>query len=238
MKIALIGYGKMGREIETVARERNHTIAMVIDVNNQNDLRPENLRKTDVAIEFTTPASAPENLRRCFEAGVPVVCGTTGWMDAWNTVADACRRTDGGLFYASNYSLGVNILFYLNRQLARIMNRFSQYDVHIEEVHHTAKIDKPSGTAITLANDIIKEFAAKKRWELDGASTPESIMIRAVRKENVPGIHSITWDSENDILQLYHSAKSRRGFALGAVLAAEFMQGKKGIYGMNDLLQF
>jgi 4-hydroxy-tetrahydrodipicolinate reductase len=158
-------------------------------------------------------------------------------MDAWNTVADACKRTNGGLFYASNFSLGVNILFYLNKQLARIMNRFNQYDVRIEEIHHTAKIDKPSGTAITLANDIIREFKAKKRWELDGASTPQSIMIQAVRKENIPGIHTVTWDSENDILQLHHSAKSRRGFALGAILAAEFMSGKKGIYGMNDLLQ-
>lgn len=238
MNLALIGYGKMGREIEGIARQRNHSVVLIIDVNNQHELKPENLRKADVAIEFTTPASAPANLRLCFEAGVPVVCGTTGWMDAWNTVVDACRRTEGGLFYASNFSLGVNILFFLNRKLAQIMNQFPQYDVQIEEIHHTTKLDKPSGTAITLANDIIKEYKNKKRWELDSRSSDESILIQAVRKENVPGVHTITWESEVDKLQLYHSAKSRKGFALGAVLAAEFMAGKKGVFSMNDLLHF
>jgi len=238
MKLALIGYGKMGKEIEKVALERGHTIALIIDMDNPNDFVPEKLKTADVAVEFTTPSAAVKNIKKCFAASLPVVCGTTGWYDQIQMVSEECKRQHGTLFYASNFSLGMNILFHLNRVLAHIMDGLPQYDVRIEEVHHTTKLDKPSGTAISLANDLIRNIERKKKWELDTASTPESIKIEAFRRENVPGDHTIIWDSEIDTLTLSHSAKSRKGLALGAILAAEFLKDKKGIYGMQDLLQF
>ncbi len=238
MKIALIGYGKMGKEIEQIALERNHSFPLIIDIINQHDFTVENLQKADVAIEFSKPETAVENIRKCFGAKVPVVCGTTGWLEYFEDIKAECSKSKTGFFYASNYSLGVNLFFKLNEQLAKMMNNFPQYNVEMEEVHHTQKLDAPSGTAISLANDILKEIDRKKHWQLDGQDNAEALRITAVRRDNVPGIHTIKYDSPVDYIEMTHSAKSRKGFALGAVIAAEFMTGKTGIYSMNDLMKF
>jgi 4-hydroxy-tetrahydrodipicolinate reductase len=237
MKIALLGYGKMGREIEKIALQRNHTIALKIDIDNQQDNNVENLRKADVAIDFSTPASAFANILKCFEANVPVVCGTTGWTDKIGEVEDLCRQKNQSFFWASNYSLGVNLFFALNKYLAGLMNNVDGYNVSIEEIHHIHKLDAPSGTAITLANGIIDTYAGKKKWELEKESDPGTLKITAVREDEVPGTHTITWDSPVDQIQIRHEAKSRQGFALGAVLAAEFVKDKKGVFSMKDLIK-
>lgn len=238
MRIAIIGYGKMGKEIEKILVERNHTISVIIDIQNQDDFIKLKTTNTEVAIEFSGPESAYQNILRCLELNIPVVSGSTGWIDKFEETADLFRNKGGTFFYSSNYSIGANILFKLNRELAHIMNALPAYDVEIEEIHHTTKLDKPSGTAISLANGIIKELDRKKKWELDSISNQESIKITALRKENVPGIHTVTYESDIDILKIHHSAKGRRGLALGAVMAAEFIAGKKGVFGMNDLLKF
>jgi len=238
MNIALLGYGKMGKEIESFALQRGHQITLIIDINNQADLNPENLKKADVAIDFTTPHSAVPNILCCFQAGIPVICGTTGWQDQLGTIEKACREQDGSLFYTSNFSLGVNILFHLNKVLAGLLKNNDQYNVSIEEIHHTTKLDKPSGTAISLAKDILSIYPRKNNWELDRESSPESIRIDALRQVNVPGTHTVKWESDIDIIHLHHSAKNRKGLALGAVLAAEFLSGKKGIFTMKNLLGF
>lgn len=237
MNIALIGYGKMGKEIEQIALERHHNIPLIIDINNVSDLNAENLKKADVAIEFSRPETVVNNIRACFAAGTPVVCGTTGWLEHYDAIKNECLTGGKGFFYASNYSLGVNIFFKLNQYLARIMNNFPQYEVEMEEVHHTQKLDAPSGTAISLANDIIKEIDRKGHWHLDGKDNDSALKIAAVRRDPVPGIHTITYDSQVDYISMTHSAKSRKGFALGAVLAAEFMKGKTGVFSMDDLLK-
>lgn len=238
MKIALIGYGKMGREIEQIALERNHTTPLIIDITNQQDFNNENLRNVDVAIEFSKPDTAVENIRRCFEANVPVICGTTGWLENFGIIKEECIKTGNGLFYASNYSLGVNIFFNLNQQLAKIMNNYPQYNVEMEEVHHIQKLDAPSGTAISLANDILKEIDRKNHWLLDEKDNEEALKITAVRRDTVPGIHTIKYESAVDCIEITHNAKNRKGLALGALIAAEFMVGKKGVYSMKDLLKF
>ncbi|HEY4788839.1 MAG TPA: 4-hydroxy-tetrahydrodipicolinate reductase [Bacteroidales bacterium] len=238
MNIALIGYGKMGKEIEQIALERHHTISLIIDINNAQDLTADNLKKVDVAIEFSRPETAVNNIRSCFSAGIPVVCGTTGWLDHFDTVKKECNAGNNAFFYASNYSLGVNIFFKINQFLAKIMNNFPQYEVEMEEVHHTQKLDAPSGTAITLVKDIIKEINRKDHWQLDGQDNSSAIKITAVRRDPVPGIHTVKYDSQVDYIEMTHSAKSRKGFALGAVLAAEFIKGKKGVFSMDDLLKF
>lgn len=237
MNIALIGYGKMGKEIEQIALERHHNIPLIIDINNVSDLNAENLKKADVAIEFSRPETVVNNIRACFAAGTPVVCGTTGWLEHYDAIKNECLTGGKGFFYASNYSLGVNIFFKLNQYLARIMNNFPQYEVEMEEVHHTQKLDTPSGTAISLANDIIKEIDRKDHWHLNGKDNDSALKIAAVRRDPVPGIHTITYDSQVDYISMTHSAKSRKGFALGAVLAAEFMKGKTGVFSMDDLLK-
>ena len=237
MKIALLGYGKMGKEIEKISIERNHKIELIIDINNPQDLTVENIRKTDVAIDFSVPAVAYKNIITCFEANVPVVSGTTGWLEKWDEVVKICKEKNQTFFYASNYSLGVNVFFHINRRLAQIMNSFDNYNVMIEEIHHTHKLDAPSGTAITLAKDIISEMDRKNTWELNSESTNESIKIKAVREGEVPGTHIITYDSDIDYLEIKHVAKSRKGFVLGAVIAAEFIHDKKGIFSMDDLLK-
>lgn len=237
MNIALIGYGKMGKEIEQIALERHHNIPLIIDINNVSDLNAENLKKADVAIEFSRPETVVNNIRACFAAGTPVVCGTTGWLEHYDAIKNECLTGGKGFFYASNYSLGVNIFFKLNQYLARIMNNFPQYEVEMEEVHHTQKLDAPSGTAISLAKDIIKEIDRKDHWHLDGKDNDSALKIAAVRRDPVPGIHTITYDSQVDYISMTHSAKSRKGFALGAVLAAEFMKGKTGVFSMDDLLK-
>ena len=238
MKIALIGYGKMGKTIEQIARQRGHQIVSIIDINNTADFDSEAFRSADVAIEFTTPATALGNYMRCFEANVPVVSGTTGWLSHLDEVKAKCEQEGKTFFYASNFSVGVNIFFALNRYLAKIMNGFPAYDVRMTEVHHIHKLDAPSGTAITLAEGILENVERKERWTLETAEQPTDLPIHAIREGEVPGIHEIIYESEADTISIKHDAKSRAGFALGAVIAAEFTAGKKGFLGMNDLFHF
>lgn len=238
MNIAIIGYGKMGKEIESIAVERNHNIKLIVDKHNFNELTTYNLKEIDVAIEFTTPDSAYNNYINCFEANIPVVSGTTGWLDKYDELKEYCLKNDKTFFYASNFSLGVNILFEINRKLAQIMNGLDQYSIEIEEIHHTEKLDAPSGTAISLANDIIKNVERKKNWVKELGSSNSDLIIKSLRKVNIPGTHTIKYESDVDTIILEHSAKSRRGFALGAILAAEFTFGKKGFLTMNDMLNF
>lgn len=237
MKIALIGYGKMGKEIEQILIARGHTIPLIIDLNNTNDLDAAHLQKVDVAIEFTTPSTAYGNVVKCLEVGVPVVCGTTAWLDKLPEVEQLCKEKNGAFFYASNYSIGVNIFFEINRRLAQLMNRFGEYDVTIEETHHTQKKDAPSGTAVTLAEGVLENLDRKQKWVCGTTTVPEELEVVAIRRSVVPGTHTVTYESDVDALSITHMAKSRRGFALGAVLAAEFLHGKTGIFSMKDLMQ-
>ncbi|MFW6248588.1 MAG: 4-hydroxy-tetrahydrodipicolinate reductase [Bacteroidota bacterium] len=237
MNIVIIGYGKMGQEIEKIARERGHQIPLIIDIENQNDLNEKNLAEIDVAIEFTIPENAIPNYQRCFEGKTPVVSGTTGWLDRFNEVKDMCLTNDQSFFYAPNFSLGVNIFFKLNQYLAGIMNHFKDYEVDLTEVHHTQKLDAPSGTAIKLAEDLIEKIERKDNWVLENPGQKENINIVAERKDKVPGIHTIHYESDIDEISITHSAKSRKGFAMGSVLAAEFLARQSpGIYNMDDLL--
>lgn len=238
MKIALIGYGKMGKTIEQIARNRGHEIVAIIDITNHEDIRSEAFKNADVAIEFTTPATAFANYQACFEADVPVVSGTTGWLDRLEEVKEICEKEGKTFFYASNFSIGVNIFFALNKYLARIMNRFPSYDVRMTETHHIHKLDAPSGTAITLAEGILENIDRKERWTLETAGQPSDLPIHAVREGEIPGIHEVVYESDVDFISIKHDAKSRAGFALGAVIAAEFTAGKKGFLGMNDLFKF
>ncbi len=236
MKIALIGYGKMGKTIEEIAKERGHEIVLTIDINNQHELTVENLKKADVAIEFTIPASAISNYNLCFESGIPVVSGTTGWLDNKEEVLAKMNELNGTFFYASNFSVGVNLFFVLNKKLAGLMQKHSEYDIKMEEVHHTQKLDAPSGTAISLAEDLFDVNPAKNSWTLDSPTSSEEMQITAIREGQVPGIHRIKYESDIDYIEIEHSAKNRLGFATGAVLAAEFSFGKKGLLSMNELL--
>ncbi len=230
MKVAIIGYGKMGHEIEKVLLERGHEVALRIDVENRDrDMVPERFEDIDVAIEFTSPATAYDNIRQCLLMGVPVLSGSTGWLEHKAEVDALCRQQGGACFYSSNYSLGVNVLFRLNRWLAKVMAPMEQYDVKIEETHHIHKLDAPSGTAATLA----EEMAVASK----GHKVVAKEDIISYREGEVPGIHTITYDSEEDTLTVSHSAKSRRGLALGAVLAAEWLLGRKGVFSMDDFLQ-
>ena len=238
MKIALIGYGKMGKEIEQIALERRHTISLIIDINNLNEFTAENLKKADVAIEFSKPETAVGNIRTCFAAGIPIVSGTTGWLEHFDDIKNECTSGGKTLFYASNYSLGVNIFFKVNQFLGKVMNNFPQYEVEVEEIHHVTKLDAPSGTAISLANDLLKAIERKKRWQLNGQDNAEALKITAIRRDTVPGTHTIKYDSSVDYIEMIHSAKSRKGLALGAIIAAEFIAGKKGCFSMDDLLRF
>ena len=237
MTIALIGYGKMGKEIEQILIARGHTIPLIIDLNNTNDLDAAHLKEIDVAIEFTTPSTAYGNVVKCLEAGIPVVCGTTAWLDKLPQVDQLCKDKTGAFFYASNYSIGVNIFFEINRRLAQLMNRFGEYDVTIEETHHTQKKDAPSGTAVTLAEGILENLDRKQKWVCGTTTVPEELEVVAIRRSVVPGTHTVTYESDVDSLSITHMAKSRRGFALGAVLAAEFLYGKTGIFSMKDLMK-
>jgi 4-hydroxy-tetrahydrodipicolinate reductase len=237
MKIALIGYGKMGKEIEQISLGRGHTVVLKIDIDNQHDLTVDNLSKADVAIEFTTPATAIRNYRICFKAGVPVVSGTTGWLEQKPLIEKECLASNGCFFYASNFSLGVNLFFELNKVLSRMMKPFQQYDVAMTEIHHTQKLDAPSGTAITLAEGILSENGSKKSWTIESPKSNEELYIQPVRKDPYPGLHTVKYDSEVDYIEITHNAYSRKGFALGAVLAAEFCPGKNGIFNMSDLLK-
>ena len=236
MKAVIIGYGKMGREIERILAERGHEVTLIVDQDNASDLTAENLARADVAIEFTTPATAYGNIRKCLECGAAVVSGTTGWTERLPELQELCRRSGGAMFYASNYSLGVNLMFRLNRELARLMNRFPQYEVSIEETHHTEKKDSPSGTAATLADDIIERMDRKSGWVNEATDDPAPIGTRSYRVGMTPGDHSVTYTSEDDVLEIRHSIKNRRTLALGAVVAAEFLCGKSGVFTMDDLI--
>jgi 4-hydroxy-tetrahydrodipicolinate reductase len=237
MNIAIIGYGRMGQMIESIAMARGHEIGSTIDIGDDHLMDTENLIKHDVAIEFTGPDTAFENISRCLEAGLPVVSGSTGWTDRLDELISKCTKEKGSFLYASNFSLGVNILFHVNRLLAGIMNKHNQYDVDMTEVHHTRKLDAPSGTAISLAEDILKEVNRKNNWTIGDDEALELLKIKSVREGEVPGIHEVHYESEYDELSLRHSAKDRRGFAMGAVIAAEFLKDKLGFYTMEDLLQ-
>lgn len=250
MKTAIIGYGKMGREIEQILLERGHEVKLIIDLENRAELDAEHLAGIDVALEFTTPTTAYENLRTCIENRVPVVSGTTGWTEHLDELKALCLEKHSALFYASNYCLGVNLLFMLNRQLAAQIERLNaKYNVEIEEVHHTQKKDSPSGTAITLAEGILENLSTKKQWvnfapifdvtsiEKKKPVTEHDLIIRSVREGMVPGIHTVSYESEDDRLVLQHTIKNRRTLAMGAVIAAEFLAGKEGVYSMEDLMQ-
>jgi 4-hydroxy-tetrahydrodipicolinate reductase len=238
MNIALIGYGKMGKVIENIALKRNHNISFALNVLNANELHLINTQNTDVAIEFTQPEQAVKNITYCFQNNIPVVCGTTGWLKDWDKVVKMCQEMNATLFYASNYSLGVNIFFKLNEYLASLMNMYENYDARIVEIHHTEKKDAPSGTAITLAEGLLKMLHRKEKWEKGISNQKNVIGIESIREPDVPGTHQIFYESLEDTIEIKHTAHSRKGFALGAVLAAEFVKGKKGIYTMNDLLSF
>ena len=237
-RIALIGYGKMGQAIEKIAKERGNTISYIIDQNNMDDLSKINKDNTDSIIEFSIPSSAVSNLKKCFDSQVPVVCGTTGWLEHWDDVVSSAKAKESGFFYASNYSVGVNIFFKLNEWLAKAMNQFGQYNVLMEEIHHVHKQDEPSGTAITLAEGVTKNLDRKTDWKLYFEEQEQDIAITSKRIGEVPGTHSITYRSPIDDIEITHTAHSRQGFALGAVLAAEYMVGKNEVLGMDEMLKF
>lgn len=236
MNIALIGYGKMGKAIEAIALERGHHVPLKIDITNQQEFTAENLQKADVAIEFTGPHSAKENIVKLLAAGIPVVSGSTGWLNDWSEVENLCKQQNGCLLYASNFSVGVNIFFEVNRQLAKLMDKQQEYEVSMEEIHHTEKRDAPSGTAITLAEQIIENLGRKKIWINHQDVKQDEIAIVSQRIDPAPGTHKVKYSSAIDDIEIIHTAHSRKGFATGAVLAAEFVKGKKGIFTMKDVL--
>ncbi len=237
MRIAIIGYGKIGRAIEALGVQQGHTFPLVIDLDNSGELVDRNMKEIDVAIEFTGPASAPENIRKCIEMGVPVVSGSTGWNQRFAEIERFCIEHKGAFFYASNFSIGVNILFAMNRQLAKIMNRFPDYTVSMEEVHHIHKLDAPSGTAITLSEQIIEEQERVSNWSLQKQDDPSIMHIIAIREGEVKGRHTITHESNLDTIFLGHNAKSRDAFAVGALMAAAFLKDKVGVFSMKDMLR-
>ena len=237
LKIILIGYGRMGHEIEKAALKRGHEIVLHIDKDNQDRLTANHLQTGDVAIEFSVPDAAYNNIMTCFKAGLPVVSGTTGWLDKYYDLRKYCLENDQTFFYASNFSIGVNLFFKLNKYFAQIMNKYSNYDVSIEETHHKHKLDAPSGTAVTIAESIMQEMSRKQKWTKTENAEESEISVQSVRENEVPGIHKVSYESEFDQIDIKHSAKSREGFSLGAVMAAEFIADKKGIYSMDDLLK-
>ncbi len=246
MKIALLGYGKMGQEIEKIANSRGHQIVLTINEDNLHDLTQQNLAKADVAIEFSTPHTVLQNIEFCLQNNTPIVVGTTGWYQEFDSIKNICETTNGALFYATNFSIGVNLFFKLNEQLADLMKSHTEYDVELEEIHHTQKLDSPSGTAITIAEGIFANYPTKTKWEnyLQIAdekiktTDQESVMITSIRKDTVPGTHTVTYRSANDQIDITHTAFNRKGFAHGAVIAAEWILNKKGIFTMKDFLKF
>jgi 4-hydroxy-tetrahydrodipicolinate reductase len=236
MKIAIIGYGKMGKAIEEIALKNGHEIVLKITTENISECNTGNLQKADVAIEFTNPQSAVENLKKCIDANVPVVCGSTGWLEQWEQIENYCMIKKGCLLYASNFSVGVNIFFELNRKLAALMNNRPEYNISIQEIHHTQKKDSPSGTAITLAEGILQNNQHKEKWVLGETKHQNELGIVSQRIDPAPGTHVINYDSPIDSIEIKHTAHNRVGFASGAVLAAEFLKGKSGIYTMRDVL--
>lgn len=245
MKIALIGYGKMGKAIHEIAEERNDClgkkqfdISLIVDVNNRHSVTKEELQQVDVAIEFTSPHTAVENIQWCFDAGVPVIVGSTGWTENLDEIKEYAFKHHKSFLFAPNFSIGVNIFFEVNRYLAQIMENHDEYDVRLEEIHHAEKKDAPSGTALHAALDILKRLGRKSDWQNNDAGESEIISIISKREENVPGTHVVTYESSIDKIELTHTAHNRKGFASGALLAAEWIVGKKGAYSMEDVLGF
>ena len=248
MNIALLGYGKMGKIIEKIATDRKHNIVLKIDFYNQQELTTENLAKADVVIEFSTPGSVLGNIKHCFDAKVPVVVGTTGWYEHLHELKQQCLDGGNTLLYASNFSVGVNVFFHVNKILARIMNTYPYYDVQVEEIHHMQKLDSPSGTAITIAEGIIENLDAKKEWvnilsaegndAADDNVKNDQLLIESFRIDSVPGTHTVIYDSEVDMIEFKHTAHNRNGFALGAVLAAEWVHNKKGFFSVEEMFDF
>jgi 4-hydroxy-tetrahydrodipicolinate reductase len=236
MKIALIGYGKMGRAIEEIALERGHEIVLKVNIDNLEDNTIDNLRKADVAIEFSGPESAFENLTRCLDAGLPVVSGSTGWLSKLDSIKQKCIELNGSFLYASNYSIGVNIFFAVNERLAELMATHPQYDVTIKEIHHTQKLDAPSGTAISLAEQVLAHNKTKENWKNQVSGNPSDLLIESERIDPAPGTHHVKYESTVDTIEIIHTAHNRQGFASGAVLAAEYIAGRKGIFTMKDVL--
>jgi 4-hydroxy-tetrahydrodipicolinate reductase len=236
MKIALLGYGKMGHEIERICVKMNHEIRLIIDSEDDWEKSGTELKETDVAIDFSVPVQAVKNIYRCFDAGVPVVVGTTGWHDDMEKVKKDCQERGQSLFHSTNFSIGVHLFFDLNRHLAQLMSDQKEYEISIEETHHIHKQDAPSGTAIVLANDIIQHIGRLAKWVKENPDNPEELGIKSFRVENVPGTHKVRYESENDMIEIVHTAKNRRGFATGAVMAAEWLAGKKGYFEMKDML--
>ena len=238
MKIALIGYGRMGHVIEETAIKRGHSVSLIIDIENQGDLNANNLEGIDAAIEFSLPDAAFRNISTCLESKVPVVSGTTGWLKDYQKAAKICIDNGSSFIHSSNFSIGVNLLFMLNSELAKQMNKYRDYTVSIEEIHHTKKLDAPSGTAISLADGIEKQHQRYKGWCFENDKHENMIPVRSIREGSVPGIHTVIWNSEIDTISLKHETKNRMGLALGAVIAAEFIHNRKGVFKMSDVLGF
>lgn len=238
MNIALVGYGKMGKIIEGVAISRGHQVVAKIDIDNRHEFNKDHFANVDAAIEFTGPHSAFENVMKCLSIGTPVVCGSTGWLDRVGEVEAACKKNEGSFLYASNFSVGVNIFFEVNKHLAKLMEGHLQYDISMKEIHHTQKKDAPSGTAITLAEHILANNSQKSKWVSGEAANNQELPILSERTDPYPGWHEVAYTSPIDEIRIIHNAFSRDGFALGAVLAAEFIHGKKGIFTMKDVLGF
>jgi len=236
MKIALIGYGKMGKAIEESAMAKGHEIVLKIDISNAHEFTQSNLQKADVAIEFTGPHSAFDNIVKCIELGVPVVSGSTGWLEKWDEVKKLCDQKEGCLVYSSNYSIGVNLFFEINKQLALIMEPYNEYNVSMSELHHTEKKDAPSGTAISLAEQILERIGRKNKWVNAASASPTDLIIHSERIDPAPGTHTVSYESAIDRIDIIHTAHTRKGFASGAVLAAEFANQKKGIFTMKQVL--
>ncbi|MEI5985542.1 4-hydroxy-tetrahydrodipicolinate reductase [Sphingobacterium sp. PU5-4] len=245
MKIVLLGYGKMGQLIERFALKRGHEVVLIVDEQNRDSIELEDIEDADVAIDFSTPHAALDNISLCFEANLPIVVGTTGWYENLEEVKQITLSSDQSLLYGSNFSIGVNVFFHINKMLAKAINPYKQYDVQVEEIHHIHKLDAPSGTAITIAEGILGEVDQKKSWvnSVEGSgeeviAKPDELLIESLRIEEVPGTHTVLYSSEVDQIEFKHTAHSREGFALGAVIAAEWLQGKKGFFQVTEMFDF
>lgn len=246
MNIALIGYGKMGKEIEQIAINRGHQIGLIIDVDNHAELNETSAKQIDVAIDFSTPHSVIANIHQCLNLNVPLVIGTTGWYNELDSITTTCKEKNGSLFHSTNYSIGVNLFFEVNRHMAKLFKKYPQYQLAIEEIHHTQKLDSPSGTAITTAEGILESRPDLNNWtnqliksnQIPSSVANNELLIVSKREENVPGTHTVSYFNDVDRIDLTHTAHNRKGFAEGAVIAAEFLAGKKGIFTMKDLLGF
>ena len=236
MKIALIGYGKMGKAIEEIAVAKGHEIVLTIDMQNSHEFTQAAVQNADVAIEFTGPHSAFENVKKCIEFGIPVVSGSTGWLDNFAAIEKLCNEKKGCLIYSSNYSIGVNLFFEINKQLAKLMEPYEQYDVAMTEIHHTEKKDAPSGTAISLAEQILANLSRKNKWVNAASASTNDLIINSERIDPAPGTHTVTYSSPIDTIEITHTAHTRKGFASGAILAAEFAIKKSGIFNMKHVL--